>query len=309
MTERSSQVLLMCEIFRNTCRVVAWIGLESGYSALAMAGEFCNMSAYYALRLMKSFPPNFMLFTFHNIFIRQWFSRVWVSGIHHFSIPKGYPGQAVCPVQVLQEVVLAHEIIIQCGYETTSWEKLPQICWIVQAALYPHIGNFDYDREYPLAGAINMDNARLIENDLGRTWMWSSGHFLSRDLAKLVGSDKYNTSTPPATGVSGALNSGVVGRCSCVIHDADNEFIGLAPAKAREGDVVVVLYGGGVLYVLRLLRAPIINESNENDELYFTLVGEACVHGMMNREALSRTDMGEGPGAGIFLNRECQERK
>jgi predicted glycosyl hydrolase (DUF1957 family) len=63
--------------------------------------------------------------------------------------------------------------------------------------------------------------------------------------------------------------------------------MGLAAPLAREGDVVVVLYGGNVPYVLRSTQSP------SNDEQLWELVGEAYVHGIMEGEALSRTELHE----------------
>ena len=54
-------------------------------------------------------------------------------------------------------------------------------------------------------------------------------------------------------------------------------FVGLAPYGTREGDLIFVVLGADVPYVLRPL---------ENDEGY-ELVGEAYVQGVMNGEALS----------------------
>ena len=81
-----------------------------------------------------------------------------------------------------------------------------------------------------------------------------------------------------------AMQAGVVGRCFCVVGD---EYMGLAAPLAREGDVVVVLYGGNVPSVLRSILSP------RNDEQLWELVGEAYVHGIMEGEALNRTDLHE----------------
>lgn len=58
----------------------------------------------------------------------------------------------------------------------------------------------------------------------------------------------------------------------------DSELIDLCPSGTRKDDVIAVLYGGRVPYVLRA----------KNDEEYY-LIGECFVQGLMNGEAF-RTD-------------------
>lgn len=62
-------------------------------------------------------------------------------------------------------------------------------------------------------------------------------------------------------------------------------YMGLAAPLARVGDVVVLLYGGTVPYVLRGSR------SQSEDEQLWELVGEAYVHSVIEGEILSRTDL------------------
>jgi hypothetical protein len=81
-----------------------------------------------------------------------------------------------------------------------------------------------------------------------------------------------------------AMQAGVVGRCFCVVGDT---YMGLAAPLSRVGDVVVVLYGGNVPYVLRHIRSP------SKDEQLWELVGEAYVHGVMEGEVLNRIDLNE----------------
>jgi hypothetical protein len=62
--------------------------------------------------------------------------------------------------------------------------------------------------------------------------------------------------------------------------------MGLCPRQTRPGDLVVVLYGGNVPYILRPL--PGLNSSSGRvDRMpFFKFVGECYVHGMMDGEAI-----------------------
>ena len=59
--------------------------------------------------------------------------------------------------------------------------------------------------------------------------------------------------------------------------------MGLGPAGAEVGDLVVVFFGGQVLYVIR--------EREEEGEWEF--VGECYVHGRMDGEAVKELDVEE----------------
>ncbi|KAJ9643033.1 hypothetical protein H2201_004835 [Coniosporium apollinis] len=55
-------------------------------------------------------------------------------------------------------------------------------------------------------------------------------------------------------------------------------YVGLCPKSARKGDVIAVLPGGMVPFILRPL--------NDSQPTYYTLVGESYVHGIMDGEAI-----------------------
>jgi hypothetical protein len=69
-----------------------------------------------------------------------------------------------------------------------------------------------------------------------------------------------------------------IGRCFFV---ASNGLYGLCPWTAREGDVITVLHGGSVPYLLRLVPQ---RGTAGPDEQYYELVGECFVDGIMNGE-------------------------
>jgi hypothetical protein len=56
----------------------------------------------------------------------------------------------------------------------------------------------------------------------------------------------------------------------------DEEWLGLAPSNANVGDVIALLEGGSVPYILRL---------SETEAGCYKLIGDAYVHGIMDGEA------------------------
>lgn len=69
----------------------------------------------------------------------------------------------------------------------------------------------------------------------------------------------------------GSLLYAIVGRS---FFWSNEEYMGLAPGEARAGDLICVLLGGQVLYVLR--------PKGEG----FHFIGECYMHGMMSGEAM-----------------------
>jgi hypothetical protein len=64
-----------------------------------------------------------------------------------------------------------------------------------------------------------------------------------------------------------------------LLGQKDKELLGLAPRTAEEGDHICIIFGCSVPVILREIRFQ--------GEVYFKLVGEAYIHGMMDGEALS----------------------
>lgn len=96
----------------------------------------------------------------------------------------------------------------------------------------------------------------------------------------------------------------VVWKRSLILTLREN-FLGLAPSKAREGDLVCILYGCSVPVVLRRIdrttgdkdpaialprrkaddKSPTRSSSSKSDH-YYEFIGECYIHGMMDGEAL-----------------------
>ncbi|GAP84250.1 putative heterokaryon incompatibility protein [Rosellinia necatrix] len=84
-----------------------------------------------------------------------------------------------------------------------------------------------------------------------------------------------------------------VGLPSCIeacFFIASNGLYGLCPWRARKGDVVAVLHGGKVPYLLRRAAAP--HEPKQARRLRYELVGECFIDGLMNGEGVE-TAVGE----------------
>ncbi|KAK4142229.1 HET-domain-containing protein [Dichotomopilus funicola] len=69
---------------------------------------------------------------------------------------------------------------------------------------------------------------------------------------------------------------------NCMFTDVEGR-IGLCPAGSRVGDIVVVLYGGNVPYLLR--PKPKLSEQGSNSDGEYYLVGECYAEGFMGGEA------------------------
>jgi len=63
-----------------------------------------------------------------------------------------------------------------------------------------------------------------------------------------------------------------------------DKFLGLAPSKTREGDLICILYGCSVPVVLRKVARPLSTPGKS--EHYHEFIGECYIHGMVDGEAL-----------------------
>jgi hypothetical protein len=85
-----------------------------------------------------------------------------------------------------------------------------------------------------------------------------------------------------------SLTHEVVTGGRCFVTTAKGYF-GFAPTECREGDVVVVLYGGRVPYVLR----PIDVTETGSHRRDYVLLGDAYIHGIMDGEAFEGVEEGD----------------
>ncbi|KAI1086908.1 heterokaryon incompatibility protein-domain-containing protein [Rostrohypoxylon terebratum] len=80
--------------------------------------------------------------------------------------------------------------------------------------------------------------------------------------------------------------------CFFVIQELGEKYYGLCPHNARPGDIVVVLYGGTVLYLLREAKSSSSNETEGNaitmNGKSYQFVGECFLSQHMNGQALAK---------------------
>jgi len=75
---------------------------------------------------------------------------------------------------------------------------------------------------------------------------------------------------------------------------------GLCPPRTRAGDVVVVLFGGSVPFVLRKWKSSADGSGDEEGES-LELIGECYVQGWMHGAAIEEWERGERPVEGFVL--------
>ncbi|KAI8944090.1 HET-domain-containing protein [Xylaria longipes] len=70
-----------------------------------------------------------------------------------------------------------------------------------------------------------------------------------------------------------------------------NGYMGLAPDGIQQGDMICVLAGGHVQFILR--RAGTASANSPETEVVCTILGEAYLHGIMDGEAVRKVDEGK----------------
>ena len=66
------------------------------------------------------------------------------------------------------------------------------------------------------------------------------------------------------------------------------QYIGLGPSTMQKGDIICILFGGRVPFVLRSRSGPVRESFNTDDG--FTLVGECYVHGLMDGQTMQEVE-------------------
>jgi hypothetical protein len=102
---------------------------------------------------------------------------------------------------------------------------------------------------------------------------FGDGYHIYKQLLRRKRTDRPQWSTlQKAAAFKSALN---VNTQSRRVFASAKRYLGVAPLLAKSGDVICLLYGGRVPYILR----------PKND--HFLLVGESYIHGLMYGEAMS----------------------
>jgi hypothetical protein len=67
-----------------------------------------------------------------------------------------------------------------------------------------------------------------------------------------------------------------------------NGFLGIGPDCAQEGDIVAVLSGGDLPFILRPIRrdADAVADTDQLAGLYYHLIGECNIEGLMHGEII-----------------------
>lgn len=90
-----------------------------------------------------------------------------------------------------------------------------------------------------------------------------------------------------------ARSGGVPCFSQCLFFgETDSSRIGLCPHTAQPGDVVVMLHGGPVLYILREKNPSRQLESEPQGEVQWYFVGECYLTGYMNGQAMEQVEEG-----------------
>jgi flagellar biosynthesis protein FliQ len=100
--EKSEQVQQMREIYANARQVVVWLGEDPGFiaSAFRQVPVLANATTEELANILNT--PGDWKESLKEILRRTWWERIWV----------------------IQEVVVAREIILQCGDHTLPWDDL-----------------------------------------------------------------------------------------------------------------------------------------------------------------------------------------
>ncbi|KAF5011450.1 hypothetical protein FDECE_2439 [Fusarium decemcellulare] len=132
MSERSSQVTMMGNIYRNAAGVVVWLGsatkttartfdLMERIVAVTQSHELCSLDTY--IMSQKDFLQACGLPAIQDqawihldrLFWNPWYYRMWI----------------------IQEVVLARQIVVQCGRSCISWENFNRVSTFIKSKFKP----------------------------------------------------------------------------------------------------------------------------------------------------------------------------
>jgi len=121
-TERSSQVAFMASIYRSASMVISWLGEEDVHTEEAFALIRALTSLSRASRKPIT-PENIGSEALRNILGELASDHVWNSLRQFWR--RRYFGRA----WIIQEVVLAKKVLVQCGRHTINWAQLAEASW------------------------------------------------------------------------------------------------------------------------------------------------------------------------------------
>jgi hypothetical protein len=96
-----------------------------------------------------------------------------------------------------------------------------------------------------------------------------------------------NLYTSGVAAVSTVISSTTYGRC---FISTEKGYVGWAPKQCKKGDVVAVLAGGKVPYVLRPEASSNPSEESGDSRKYYSVLGDAYIHGIMDGEVVTELE-------------------
>jgi hypothetical protein len=122
-----------------------------------------------------------------------------------------------------------------------------------------------------------------------------------RDLQDISAFQKWESwlKTPAAAALSRNLYTSEVSTVNTVIWDTaygrcfistEKGYVGWAPEQCKKGDVVAVLAGGKVPYVLRPEVSSNPSEESGDSRKYYSVLGDAYIRGIMDGEVVTELD-------------------
>ncbi|KAH8794546.1 heterokaryon incompatibility protein-domain-containing protein [Hyaloscypha sp. PMI_1271] len=96
-----------------------------------------------------------------------------------------------------------------------------------------------------------------------------------------------NLYTSDVSTVGSVMDPTAYGRC---FISTEKGYIGWAPEQCKKGDVVAVLAGGKVPYVLRPEASSNPSEESGDSRKYYSVLGDAYIHGIMDGEVVTELE-------------------
>ncbi|KAH8786679.1 heterokaryon incompatibility protein-domain-containing protein [Hyaloscypha finlandica] len=201
--------------------------------------------------------------------------------------------------------ILVDTILDHCSLEGTGEEFLENCRLLFEVcqspgSLYRHTGK---QREVAwwltMCGEIGMtlDNTgamyRRVRDlqDISAYQKWESWLTTPPPLDK-------NRYTSDGSTVGFVIKGTTYGRC---FISTEKGYVGWAPKQCKKGDVVAVLAGGKVPYVLRPEASSNPSEESGDSRKYYSVLGDAYIHGIMDGEVVTELEERGGNWEEIVL--------
>jgi hypothetical protein len=190
--------------------------------------------------------------------------------------------------------IIADTILDHSFFEDT-WEEFLENCRLLfevcqsPGSLYRHTGE---QREVAwwltMCGEMEMflEGTRIIYRrvrdlqDISAFQKWESWLKTPPPLDK-------NLYTSDVSATNAVMDCTTYGRC---FISTEKGYVGWAPEECKKGDVVAVLAGGKVPYVLRPEASSNPSEESGDSRKYYSVLGDAYIHGIMDGEVVTELE-------------------